>query len=148
MHLTWTDHFLLDAGFHQPGQNQTISPTAQNLADLIVSCSPLPIRPLAVGTPFQLRVWQALTRIPCGNTATYQDIARAIGAPKACRAVGSAIGANHLALLIPCHRIIRSDDHIGGFGWGVPTKQLLLAHERAMAGTPSSCSFVAGTSCS
>ena len=139
LHLTWTDHFLLDAGLNEPNPNQSISPAAQKLADLIVSRAPLPIRALAVGTSFQLRVWQALTLIPYGTTTTYQDIACAIGSPKACRAVGSAIGANRLALLIPCHRVIRSDGHIGGFGWGIPTKQLLLAHERTVAGASGSC---------
>jgi O-6-methylguanine DNA methyltransferase len=129
MHLLWTGNFLLEAGFEEYNPDHAISSSAQKLADLIVSRNPLPIRPLAIGTPFQLRVWQALTRIPYGTTASYQEIAKAINSPKASRAVGSAIGANRLALLIPCHRVIRSDGQIGGFGWGIPTKQKILTHE-------------------
>lgn len=130
MHLRWTKDFLLAAGFEADIPLSGLSPTAQKLADLILANSPLPIRPLAVGTPFQLRVWQALTHIPYGTTASYRDIAHAVGSPNATRAVGTAIGANQLALLIPCHRVIRHNGHIGGFGWGIPTKQQLLTHEQ------------------
>lgn len=130
MRIVWTDDFLLEAGFEETSANDIPSPTAQELADLIVTYAPLPIRPLAIGTPFQLRVWQALTRIPYGTTSSYRDIAHTIHSPNATRAVGTAIGANHLALVIPCHRIIRHSGHIGGFGWGIPTKQKLLAHEQ------------------
>ncbi len=129
MLLVWTDDFLLEAGFGKPNHNLPPCPTAPRLADLIVSHSPLPLRPLAIGTPFQLQVWQALTLIPYGTTTSYREIALTIGSPKASRAVGSAIGANRLALLIPCHRVIRSNGDLGGFGWGLPTKQKILTHE-------------------
>lgn len=88
-------------------------------------------RPLDIrGTDFQKRVWQALRRIPIGKTATYADIARAIGAPKAVRAVAQACGANPLAVVIPCHRVLRSDGDISGYRWGVERKRKLLESER------------------
>jgi AraC family transcriptional regulator, regulatory protein of adaptative response / methylated-DNA-[protein]-cysteine methyltransferase len=82
------------------------------------------------GTVFQRRVWDALRRIPRGETRTYADIARAIGAPDAVRAVGSACGANPLALVIPCHRAVRTDGGLGGYAWGLPVKERLLEVEK------------------
>jgi AraC family transcriptional regulator of adaptative response/methylated-DNA-[protein]-cysteine methyltransferase len=82
-----------------------------------------------LGTVFQQRVWAQLRRIPRGETRTYKDIATAIGAPKAVRAVGSACGANPVALVIPCHRALRSDGGLGGYAWGVNRKQSLLQLE-------------------
>jgi AraC family transcriptional regulator, regulatory protein of adaptative response / methylated-DNA-[protein]-cysteine methyltransferase len=87
---------------------------------------PLDIR----GTVFQQRVWQALRRIPRGETRTYRDIARAIGAPAAVRAVGSACGANPVALAVPCHRAVRTDGGLGGYAWGLGRKKKLLALEK------------------
>jgi AraC family transcriptional regulator of adaptative response/methylated-DNA-[protein]-cysteine methyltransferase len=81
------------------------------------------------GTPFQLQVWQALREIPCGAIATYRDIAFRIGKPKALRAVGTACGANPIAIIVPCHRVIRSDGGLGGFRWGLERKRALLARE-------------------
>jgi AraC family transcriptional regulator of adaptative response/methylated-DNA-[protein]-cysteine methyltransferase len=86
---------------------------------------PLDIR----GTAFQQRVWAALRAIPVGATATYADIARAIGAPTAMRAVAQACGANHLAVAIPCHRVVRSDGSLSGYRWGVARKRALLTRE-------------------
>ncbi len=80
-------------------------------------------------TAFQWRVWQALTRIPVGETRSYADIARAIGEPGAARAVGRACGANQLAYVVPCHRVVRADGTTGGWRWGVARKQALLEHE-------------------
>jgi len=88
---------------------------------------PLDVR----GTAFQQRVWQALTEIPAGSTASYGEIAHRIGAPKAARAVGAAIGANPLAVAIPCHRVIRTDGSLCGYRWGVERKRALLAREIA-----------------
>ncbi len=82
------------------------------------------------GTPFQMRVWKELMKIPYGETRSYSAIARAIGKPRAMRAVGSACGANPVALLIPCHRVIREDGSLGGFGWGLERKVALLKRER------------------
>lgn len=81
------------------------------------------------GTNFQLQVWQALLRIPCGKTLTYQNIANDLGRPKASRAIGNAVGANPVSLLIPCHRVIRATGIIDNYGWGSPRKKLLLAVE-------------------
>jgi AraC family transcriptional regulator, regulatory protein of adaptative response / methylated-DNA-[protein]-cysteine methyltransferase len=87
---------------------------------------PLDIR----GTVFQQRVWDALRAIPRGETRSYGEIAAHIGAPRAVRAVGSACGANPVALLVPCHRAVRSDGALGGYAWGIERKKRLLALER------------------
>lgn len=83
------------------------------------------------GTSFQQRVWEALRSIPVGKTATYADIATAIGSPKAVRAVAQACGANALAVAIPCHRVIRTDGSLSGYRWGVERKRQLLEKEAA-----------------
>jgi AraC family transcriptional regulator, regulatory protein of adaptative response / methylated-DNA-[protein]-cysteine methyltransferase len=83
------------------------------------------------GTAFQQKVWKALRRIPAGTTASYADIARAIGAPKAVRAVAGACGANPVAVAIPCHRVVGKDGGLGGYHWGVARKRALLAREKA-----------------
>lgn len=83
-------------------------------------------------TAFQWRVWDALTRIPRGETLSYGELAAILGVPGAARAIGRACGSNRLALLVPCHRIIREDGSLGGWRWGVDIKQQLLATERAM----------------
>ncbi len=82
------------------------------------------------GTVFQRRVWQALSRIPRGETRTYGEIARAIGNPAAVRAVGSACGANPVALVVPCHRAVRTDGGLGGYAWGIARKKRLLELEK------------------
>jgi AraC family transcriptional regulator of adaptative response/methylated-DNA-[protein]-cysteine methyltransferase len=86
---------------------------------------PLDIR----GTAFQQRVWKALQQIPVGTTASYADIAKVIGMPKAARAVAQACGANTLAVAIPCHRVIRNDGALSGYRWGVERKRALLDRE-------------------
>ena len=83
----------------------------------------------ARGSAFQKRVWSALRNIPPGCTASYADIARAIDAPKATRAVAGACAANPVAIAIPCHRILRSDGALSGYRWGVERKRELLARE-------------------
>jgi AraC family transcriptional regulator of adaptative response/methylated-DNA-[protein]-cysteine methyltransferase len=84
------------------------------------------------GTNFQLKVWEALLRIPLGAVATYGDVARAVGAANASRAVGAAVGANLISLLIPCHRVIRASGVIHNYRWGVERKRALLAMESAI----------------
>lgn len=84
------------------------------------------------GTPFQLSVWQALQLIPPGETTTYARIAEAIGRPKAVRAVGTAIGANPIAFLIPCHRVVRTGGGLGGFRWGLERKMHMLEWEKGI----------------
>jgi AraC family transcriptional regulator, regulatory protein of adaptative response / methylated-DNA-[protein]-cysteine methyltransferase len=91
---------------------------------------PLDIR----GTAFQQRVWEALRRIPVGSTASYAEIARAIGAPAATRAVARACGANPIAIAIPCHRVVRSDGGLSGYRWGVARKRDLLDRESGGSG--------------
>src|SRR6516165_11349668 len=91
---------------------------------------PLDIR----GTAFQARVWRALQKIPLGKTVSYSEIAEALGQPTAVRAVAQACAANKLALIVPCHRVIRSDGDLGGYRWGLERKQALLARERAAVG--------------
>jgi AraC family transcriptional regulator of adaptative response/methylated-DNA-[protein]-cysteine methyltransferase len=86
---------------------------------------PLDVR----GTAFQHRVWRALRDIPAGTTATYSEIARRIGAPRAVRAVAGACAANPLAVAIPCHRVVRNDGGLAGYRWGLPRKQALLDRE-------------------
>jgi len=83
---------------------------------------------LVIGTPFQLTLWEYLRSIPKGSTLTYRDVARAIGRPTAARAVGHAVGANELAVLIPCHRVV-SKGKLTGYRWGLERKRNLLAWE-------------------
>jgi AraC family transcriptional regulator, regulatory protein of adaptative response / methylated-DNA-[protein]-cysteine methyltransferase len=90
-----------------------------------ITMLPLDIR----GTPFQHQVWQELRAIPAGERRTYAEVAAAVGKPKAARAVASACAANPAALVIPCHRVVRSDGGIGGYRWGVKRKQALLTSE-------------------
>ncbi len=81
------------------------------------------------GTDFQRKVWQALQDIPAGSTASYADIARQIGSPRAVRAVARACAANALAVAVPCHRVLRQDGALSGYRWGVARKQALLQAE-------------------
>ena len=83
-----------------------------------------------IGTDFQVSVWKALKAIPPGNTTTYAHVAEAIGRPKAVRAVGTAIGANPIAYLIPCHRVVRTDGGLGGFRWGLDINKQMLEWEK------------------
>jgi AraC family transcriptional regulator of adaptative response/methylated-DNA-[protein]-cysteine methyltransferase len=82
------------------------------------------------GTQFQLKVWKALLRIPPGAVASYGEVARQIGRPRAVRAVASACAANRIAVFIPCHRVIRGDGSLGGYRWGLARKRALLDRER------------------
>lgn len=86
------------------------------------------------GTPFQERVWRALLKIPYGKTRSYAEIARAIRAPKAVRAVGTANGSNMLPIVVPCHRVISTGGGLGGYGGGLAVKRLLLELESHAAG--------------
>jgi AraC family transcriptional regulator of adaptative response/methylated-DNA-[protein]-cysteine methyltransferase len=91
-----------------------------------------PLRVLAKGTPFQIQVWRALMQVPPGVTVTYGDLAGELGRrPGAARAIGSACGENRIAVLIPCHRVIRDTGALGGYRWGLERKQALLAWETA-----------------
>ena len=83
------------------------------------------------GTRFQIKVWESLLKIPTGGLSTYGDIAKKIGNPKAARAVGTAIGANPIAFLIPCHRVIQSNGKFGGYMWGANKKMAIIGWEAA-----------------
>ena len=83
-----------------------------------------------IGTPFQKTVWKELCKIPYGETKTYLDIAKAIGNPKASRAVARANSFNQLAIIIPCHRVINTNGKVGGYAGGIERKQWMLKHER------------------
>ena len=82
------------------------------------------------GTAFQARVWNVLRKVPSGETLTYAEVAKRIGSPRAVRAVGSACAANPAAIVVPCHRVVRSDGALGGYRWGLATKSTLLEVER------------------
>ncbi|UWR22749.1 methylated-DNA--[protein]-cysteine S-methyltransferase [Sulfitobacter sp. S190] len=86
-----------------------------------------------IGAPFQIKVWEALLRVPSGQVTTYSEIAQAIGSPRAVRAVGTAVGRNPVGYLIPCHRALRKSGGLGGYHWGLPVKRAILAYESALA---------------
>lgn len=88
-----------------------------------------PVRIVMIGTDFEVRVWEALLKIPMGRTVTYADIARHIGRPTASRAVGSAVGRNPLSFVVPCHRVVRGDGGLGGYHWGLTRKRALIGWE-------------------
>ncbi|WP_341666985.1 methylated-DNA--[protein]-cysteine S-methyltransferase [Alcaligenes sp. SDU_A2] len=107
-------------------------PALHVLTDYLHAPGKVPDIPLELhGTDFQLRVWTALRSIPPGQTRSYTDIARAIGEPAATRAVARACARNPIALLIPCHRVLRSDGGITGYRWGVERKKAIIKHEKA-----------------
>ena len=89
-----------------------------------------PVRLVLIGTDFEVRVWEALLRIPMGRAVTYADIARHLGQPTAARAVGSAVGRNPISVVVPCHRVLRGDGNLGGYHWGLTRKRALIGWER------------------
>jgi AraC family transcriptional regulator of adaptative response/methylated-DNA-[protein]-cysteine methyltransferase len=110
----------------------TISAWVEGALEAIEHPQSAPELPLDVrGTAFQEAVWKELRRIPLGETRSYADIARAVGQPDAVRAVGTANGSNPVAVIVPCHRVIRSDGSLGGYAGGLERKRKLLAAERA-----------------
>ena len=96
-----------------------------------VSRAPSKTKIHVIGTPFQIKVWEALMHIPFGHVSTYIAIAEAIGQPKATRAVGTAVGKNPIGWLIPCHRALRKSGELGGYHWGKQLKRKMLAFESA-----------------
>jgi AraC family transcriptional regulator of adaptative response/methylated-DNA-[protein]-cysteine methyltransferase len=87
-----------------------------------------------IGAPFQIKVWEALLRVPSGHVTSYSELATAIGHPRAVRAVGTAVGRNPISLLIPCHRALRKSGDLGGYHWGLPVKRAILGWEAARTG--------------
>ena len=88
-----------------------------------------PVRLVMIGTDFEVRVWEALLKIPMGRAVSYTDIARHIGKPQASRAVGSAVGRNPISFVVPCHRVLRADGSLGGYHWGLTRKRALIGWE-------------------
>ena len=114
----------------QPMPNDDHSNLSDKLFELCAGFSQaLPC--LMIGTPFQIDVWRAVQEIPYGQTATYKDIAIRIGRPAAIRAVGVAVGANLLALTVPCHRVIGSNGAMTGYRWGLARKRDILEYEQS-----------------
>jgi len=108
--------------------------TAATLAQRIFGPLRSPDRPLALlvkGTNFQVQVWRALLKIPYGGLTSYGRLARILGQPSAARAVGAAVGANPIAWLVPCHRVIRESGELGGYRWGLERKAAMLGWEAA-----------------
>ena len=117
-----------------PGEHAILQRTAEQLREYFAGTRrefDLPIAPH--GSDFQRRAWQALCEIPYGETRSYSDMARLVGSPAAVRAIGRANGQNRIAIVVPCHRVIRSDGSLCGYGGGRWRKQWLLDHERAIA---------------
>ena len=139
--LTFDDN---EASLRRLFPNATIVQDDGGLRQMVEGALAAIERPLAApdlpidvaGTAFQEAVWRELRKIPPGETRSYADIAAAIGHPKAVRAVGSANGDNHVCVLIPCHRVIRSDGSLGGYGGGIERKKQLLAAEGHVSASP------------
>jgi AraC family transcriptional regulator of adaptative response/methylated-DNA-[protein]-cysteine methyltransferase len=117
--------------FIVPGRNSHLDNLAEELKNYFAGTSMEFTVPLvSAGTPFETAVWKFLRSIPPGETWSYAELARKVGKPKAVRAVGRANGMNCLALVIPCHRVIRADGQLCGYGGGIWRKRWLLEHER------------------
>ncbi|MFN6525630.1 bifunctional DNA-binding transcriptional regulator/O6-methylguanine-DNA methyltransferase Ada [Nostoc sp. ChiSLP03a] len=129
---------ILNQEFHQAHirrDDHTHKEWIQAILDFITGGETNLDLPLDVrGTAFQKQVWEALQKIPYGETRTYADIARNIAKPQAVRAVGNACGANPIALIVPCHRVLRTDGSLGGYHWGIERKQKLLTQESTPKG--------------
>jgi AraC family transcriptional regulator of adaptative response/methylated-DNA-[protein]-cysteine methyltransferase len=112
------------------GRDEFLAPRVRAVADALAGNE---VRvPLAlVGTAFQKRVWDALMKIPRGQTRSYAELAASLGAPRAARAVASACAHNRVAVVVPCHRVIRGDGSLGGYRWGLDMKRGLLERESA-----------------
>lgn len=117
------------------------APHAARIFDPRLWQAETPVRLVLIGTDFEIRVWEALLKIPMGRAVTYADIARHLGQPTAARAVGSAVGRNPISFVVPCHRVLRGDGSLGGYHWGLTRKRALIGWEtgriRAAAGPAS-----------
>lgn len=112
------------------GRDEFLGPRVRAVADTLAGKrAEVPVDLL--GTAFQKKVWDALMKIPKGETRSYAEVAASLGAPRASRAVASACAHNRLAIVVPCHRVVRGDGSLGGYRWGLPMKERLLQRERA-----------------
>ncbi len=115
------------------GRDEFLAPRLQAVADRLAGLQaevPLDL----VGSGFQQRVWEALMKIPAGQTISYAELARRLDAPQAARAVAGACARNRVAVVVPCHRVVRGDGSLGGYRWGLPRKRQLLEREQAQSG--------------
>lgn len=132
-HLTAIDFAAAAPQLRAQGTDPALTACASQLREYFAGqrkCFDLPLA--ATGTDFQREVWQALAEIPYGELRSYRDIARAIGRPKAVRAVGAANGRNPLPIVVPCHRVIGSDGSLTGFAGGLAMKKQLLELENSL----------------
>lgn len=140
--LEFTDRRMLDNQFKRlrryfhsaivPGENEHLQQLKKELAEYFVGTrKTFSVKVVFPGSPFEQKVWNALLKIPAGETASYQDVARMIGAPHSSRAVGRANGMNRIAIVIPCHRVINKNGELGGYGGGVWRKKILLQLEKS-----------------
>jgi methylated-DNA-[protein]-cysteine S-methyltransferase len=112
----------------EPADTAIVAALDRYFAGDVPALDAIPVR--ATGSPFQQQVWDALRRIPAGETTSYAQLARVVGTPNAPRAVGRANATNPVAIVVPCLRVIRSDGSLGGYGGGLDRKRWLLQHER------------------
>ncbi len=105
------------------------APHVQRIFDAAEWRAETPVRLVLIGTDFEVRVWEALLKIPMGRAVSYADIARHLGKPTASRAVGSAVGRNPISFVVPCHRVLRGDGNLGGYHWGLTRKKALIGWE-------------------
>lgn len=119
------DAFTLEPALNPHGLSETI---ARYFAGELDAIDRIPVE--TGGTPFQREVWHALREIPCGETTSYGALAKRIGHPEAVRAVGTANGANPVAVVVPCHRVIGANGSLTGYGGGIERKRWLLDHEK------------------
>lgn len=111
------------------GRDEFLAPRVRAVAEALSDrAGAVPVE--LIGTAFQQRVWEALMRIPAGETLSYAELADSLGMPRGARAVARACAGNRVAVLVPCHRVIRGDGSLGGYRWGLPRKQALLDSER------------------
>ena len=112
------------------GRDEFLAPRVQAVADALGGGErEVPVD--LIGTAFQKKVWDALMKIPPGQTRSYEEVARQIGSPRGARAVAQACAHNRVAVVVPCHRVVRGDGSLGGYRWGLPLKDRLLQRERA-----------------
>ena len=112
------------------GRDEFLAPRLQAVADALAG-RPAQVPTDLIGTAFQKRVWDALMKIPRGQTRSYAQLAGELGMPRGARAVASACAHNRIAIAVPCHRVVRGDGSLGGYRWGLPLKEKLLAREQA-----------------
>ena len=112
------------------GRDEFLAPRVRSVADVLAGKA-VAVELDLLGTAFQRRVWDALMKIPRGETRSYSALAAELGQPRGARAIASACAHNRIAILVPCHRVVRGDGSLGGYRWGLPLKQDLLRRERA-----------------